>query len=139
MEQHTSHLSKRSCSEYSIRSCDMRDATGLFVENSFLEHIHMSVGGLSLGKIAILLIVAGVALVFLISGFQAKNVIFAPSITEETAVIIKEQGTCTVQANDDVPRTIDNCAYDVGDTISITYKREQPPILEHRLIREQPG
>jgi hypothetical protein len=117
----------------------MRDATGLFVENSSLEHIHMSVGGLSLGKIAILLIVAGVALVFLISGFQAKNVIFAPSITEETAVIIKEQGTCTVQANDDVPRTIDNCPYDVGYTISITYKREQPPILEHRLIREQQG
>ncbi len=85
----------------------------------------MSVGGLSLGKIALLLIAAGIGIVFLISGFQAKNVIFAPNITEQTQVIIKEQGTCTVQANDDVPRTIDNCPYDVGDTISITYKREQ--------------
>jgi hypothetical protein len=36
-----------------------------------------------------------------------------------------------------VPRTIENCPYDVGDTISITYKRERPPILEHQLIREQ--
>ena len=97
----------------------------------------MSVGGLSLGKIAILLIAAGIGIVFLISGFQAKNVIFAPNVTEQTQVIIKEQGICTVQANDEVPRTIDNCPYDVGDTISITYKREQPPISEHHLIGEQ--
>jgi hypothetical protein len=53
------------------------------------------------------LIVAGVAIVFLISGFQVKDALFAPNITEETQVIIKdEQGTCTVQAADDVPRTI---------------------------------
>jgi hypothetical protein len=82
------------------------------------------------------LIIAGVVIVFAISGFQARDVLFAPNITEETQVIIKnEQGTCTVQAEDDVPRTIENCPYDVGDTISITYKREQPPILEHHLVR----
>ena len=96
----------------------------------------MSVGGLSFGKMAIIMIAAGVAIVFVISGFQVIDVLFAPNITEETQVIIKEQGTCTVQAKDDVPRTIENCPYDIGDTISITYKREQPPILEHQLIRE---
>ena len=97
----------------------------------------MSLQGLSLGKIAIILIAAGVLIVFAISGFQARDVFFAPNITEETQVIIKDdQGTCTIQAEDDVPRTISECPYDVGDTISITYKREQPPILEHDLIRE---
>ncbi len=97
----------------------------------------MSLQGLSLGKLAIILIVAGVVIVFLISGFQARDVLFAPNITEETEVIIKdEQGTCIVQAQDDVPRTISNCTYDVGDIISITYKREQPAILEHSLVRE---
>lgn len=98
----------------------------------------MSVAGLSLGKIAIILIAAGVAIVFLISGFQARDVLFAPNITEETEVIIKDeqQRICTVQAGDDVPRTISDCAYNVGDVISITYKREQPPILEHSLVRE---
>jgi hypothetical protein len=97
----------------------------------------MSLQGLSLSKLAPILIVAGVIIVFMISGFQARDVLFAPNITEETEVIIKDnQGTCTVQAGDDVPRTINNCAYDVGDTISITYKREQPPVLEHHLIRE---
>ena len=97
----------------------------------------MSLQGLSLGKLAIILIIAGVVIVFAISGFQARDVLFAPDITEETEVIIKdEQGTCTVQAEDDVPRTISNCAYDVRDTISITYKREQPAILEHHLVRQ---
>lgn len=98
--------------------------------------MNMSLQGLSLSKIAIILVAAGVIIVFAISGFQARDVIFAPNITEESEVIIKEQGICTVQAEDDVPRTISNCAYDVGDIISITYKREQPPILEHHLVRE---
>jgi hypothetical protein len=97
----------------------------------------MSLQGISLGKIAIILIIAGVVIVFAISGFQVRDVLFAPNVTEETEVIIKdEQGTCTVQADDDVPRTISNCSYNVGDIISITYKREQPAILEHHLVRE---
>ena len=98
----------------------------------------MSLQGLSLGKLAIILVAGGVGIVFFISGFQARDVLFAPNVTEESEVIIKDeqQGTCTVQAEDDVPRTINNCAYDVGDTISITYKREQPPVFEHHLIRE---
>jgi hypothetical protein len=98
----------------------------------------MSLQGLSLGKLAIILIIAGVVIVFAISGFQARDVLFAPKITEETEVIIKDEqsNTCTVQAEDDVPRTISNCTYDVGDIISITYKREQPAILEHHLVNE---
>lgn len=96
----------------------------------------MSLQGLSLGKLAIILIAAGVLIVFAISGFQARDVLFAPNITEETQVIIKEGATCIVQAKDDVPRTINDCTYDVGDIISITYKGEQPPILEHHLVRE---
>ena len=98
----------------------------------------MSLPNISLGKLAIILIAAGVIIVFALSGFQASDVFFAPNTTEETQVIIKdEQGTCTVQAEDDVPRTIENCPYNVGDTISITYKREQPPISEHRLVGQQ--
>lgn len=98
----------------------------------------MSLDNVPIGKLAIIAIAAGVGFVFLISGFQARDVLFAPDITEETEVIIKdEQGTCTVQAEDDVPRTIENCPYNVGDTISITYKRERPPISGHHLVRGQ--
>jgi hypothetical protein len=37
----------------------------------------MSLQGLSLGKLAIILIIAGVVIVFAISGFQARDVFFA--------------------------------------------------------------
>jgi hypothetical protein len=37
---------------------------------------NMSVGGLSLGKIAIILIAAGVVIVFAIPGFQARDIFF---------------------------------------------------------------
>jgi hypothetical protein len=98
----------------------------------------MSLQGLSLGKLAIILIAAGVGIVFLISGFQVRDVLFAPNVSEESEVIIKDEqrGICTVQAEDDVPRTINDCPYNIGDTISITYKREQPSILEHHLVTE---
>jgi hypothetical protein len=88
----------------------------------------MSFQGLSLGKLAIILIAAGVGLVFSYFRVQARDVLLAPNISEETQVIIKEGSTCTIQAEDDVPRTIDDCSDEVGDTLSITYKREQPPI-----------
>ena len=55
----------------------------------------MSLQGLSLGKLAIILIVAGVVIVFVISGFQTRDVLFAPNITEETEVIIKDKGILT--------------------------------------------
>lgn len=44
----------------------------------------MSLHNISLGKLAVILIVAGVAILFLISGFQARDVLFAPNVTEET-------------------------------------------------------
>jgi hypothetical protein len=95
----------------------------------------MSLQGISLGKVAIILITSGVAYLCVaylcICHFRLSNtryLFFAPNITEETQLIIKEQGTCTVQAEDDMPRTIVDCPYDVGDTISITYKREHPHI-----------
>lgn len=51
----------------------------------------MSLHNISLGKLAIILIAAGAGIVFLISGFQARDVLFAPDITEETSMIIKDE------------------------------------------------
>lgn len=91
----------------------------------------MSLQSLSLGKPAVILIVAGVAIVLMITGFQTRGIIFEPNVTEESQVTIKyeKQDTCTVQAEEDVPRTISDCSYDLGGIISITYKQQQPPIL----------
>jgi hypothetical protein len=94
----------------------------------------MSLHDISLKKLAVIIIAAGIIIVFAISGFQARN-LFAPSITEDAQVVIKNEqdGTCVVEGSDRVPRTISNCPYNTGDTLSITYKPEQPSIERHEL------
>lgn len=84
-------------------------------------------------KLAIIIIAAGVIVVFVLSGFQARNV-FAPSVTEEAQVSIKQGTTCVVEGSDRVPREIPNCPYNQGDTVSITYKPQQPAIERHELV-----
>jgi len=58
----------------------------------------MSSHDLSLKTLAIIIIAAGVIIVFAISGFQAGN-LFAPSITEDAEVSIKNEqdGSCIVE------------------------------------------
>lgn len=79
----------------------------------------------------VIAIAGGVLIVFIISGFQIFTVL-APAITEEAPVILKQNAVCIVEASDDVPRQIDNCPYEPGEQITITYKREQPPIENHK-------
>jgi hypothetical protein len=52
----------------------------------------MSLHDLSLRTLAVIIIAAGVIIVFAISGFQARN-LFAPSITEDAQVVIKTNKT----------------------------------------------
>lgn len=93
----------------------------------------MSFQDLSFKTLALISIAAGVLIVFALSGFQVRN-LFAPSITEDTKVSIKnEDGTCIMEGSDRVPRTISNCPYNTGDTVSITYKPQQPSIERHEL------
>ena len=92
----------------------------------------MSLESVSPKKLAVMLIAGGVVAVFFISGFQARN-LFAPSITEDVKVQIKQGNVCVVEATDRIPRTISDCQYSVGDTISITYKPQQPSIERHEL------
>lgn len=97
----------------------------------------MSFQDISPKMLAIIIIAAGVIIVFAISGFQARN-LFAPSITEDVKVLLKNQdGTCVVEGSDSVPRTISGCEYNVGDSLSITYKPQQPAIERHELTQVQ--
>ena len=78
----------------------------------------MSLHDLSLKTLAIILIAAGVLIVFAISGFQAR-ILFAPSVTEDAQVSIENEqdGSCITEGSDRVPRTISNCPYNVGHSI----------------------
>jgi predicted permease len=86
-------------------------------------------------KITVLIIVSlGVTILLLIFGFPIAN-LFDPSRTEDTQVIIKSSryGTCVVEGSDGVSRVISKCPYKIGDTISVTYKPQQPSIERHEL------
>jgi hypothetical protein len=72
----------------------------------------------------------------IVSGFQARN-IFAPSVTEEAKVTVKVGDKCVVDSSDGVPREIQNCPYNQGDTIQITYKPKLPNIDNHQLVQSK--
>ena len=80
--------------------------------------------------LAIVLIVAGIVIVFFLSGFQIFSV-FSPGTSEEVVVSIKQDNLCIVEASDNVPRQIQDCPYDEGQRITIVYKYEQPAIESH--------
>lgn len=83
-------------------------------------------------KVALILIAIGVIFVFVLMGSSARN-LFAPSVTEEAKVVIRQGTKCVVEGSDRVPRDIQNCQYNVGDTILITYKPGQPSIEKYEL------
>jgi len=65
-----------------------------------------------------------------IIGSSTTN-LFSKSVTEDAEVKIKQGGNCVVEASDNVPRSIANCPYNVNDTILISYKPQQPSVVEN--------
>jgi len=112
--------------------CNALQSYYLSIIDLISDMIDMSLESVSPKKLAVFLIAGGVVAVFVLSGFQARN-LFAPSITEEVKVQIKQGDVCVVEASDRIPRTIADCQYNVGDTVSITYKPQQPSIERHEL------
>lgn len=99
----------------------------------------MSFQDISPKKLALIIIAAGVIAVFAISGFSAGS-LFRASVREEAKVLFKNQdGTCTVEGSDRVPRNITDCPYNEGDVVRITYKPEQPVIERHELLKNASG
>jgi hypothetical protein len=94
----------------------------------------MSFDNISFSKLAIIFIIAGVALVLAILGSSATS-LFSESITEEAEVKMKQEGNCIVEAGDRIPRMISDCAYNVNDTVLITYKTKQPAIEKHQQLK----
>jgi len=42
-------------------------------------------------------------------------------IYEEVEIMLNERGMCYVDTSDNVPKTIDNCEYQIGDTVTIKF------------------
>ncbi|MGH9972984.1 MAG: hypothetical protein ACRD93_03700 [Nitrososphaeraceae archaeon] len=92
----------------------------------------MSFQNISLWKLALILIVAGIVIILALLGSSAKN-LFSDSITEDVTVKLKSDNDCVVEPSDGIPRVISNCNYAVGDILSVTYKPKQPTIQKYEL------
>lgn len=82
---------------------------------------------LSPKMMAVLFIILGVVVVFLLMGGSLQQLL-SSSIQETVSVKIKQNNTCIVEASDGIPRSINNCPFDVGDNVTITYKQGLPTI-----------
>lgn len=92
----------------------------------------MSFQNISLWKLALIFIVAGIVIILALLGSSARN-LFSGSITEDVPVMLKKDNDCVVEPSDGIPRVISNCNYAVGDNLSVTYKSKQPAIEKYEL------
>ena len=81
--------------------------------------------------LAVLFVIAGIVVVFMLMGGSLTQ-LFSGSIEEVVSVQIKQGNTCVVEASDGVPRSIDNCPYELGDNLTISYKQGIPSIESHK-------
>jgi len=82
---------------------------------------------LSPKMMAVLFIILGVVVVFLLMGGSLQQLL-SSSIQETVSVKIKQNNICIVEASDGIPRSINNCPFNVGDNVTITYKQGLPTI-----------
>ena len=92
----------------------------------------MSFQNISLGKLAIIFIVAGAVIIFALLGSSAKN-LFSGSVIENVPVKLKNGNECVVEPSDGIPRVISNCNYIVGENLSVTYMLKQPTFEKYAL------
>ena len=92
----------------------------------------MSFESISPSKLALIFGVAAVVIILVLLGSSLRN-LFSGGITDDAIVIIKEDNNCIVEGADKIPRIITNCSYNLNDTISITYKAQQPTVEKHEI------
>ena len=81
--------------------------------------------------LAVFFVIAGIVVVFMLMGGSLTQ-LFSGSIEEAVSVQIKQGNTCVVEASDGVPRSIDNCPYELADNLTISYKQRIPGIESHK-------
>jgi hypothetical protein len=92
----------------------------------------LSFQNISMWKLGLIFIVAGIVIIIALLGSSAKN-LFSNAITEDVPVKLKNDNECVVEPSDSIPRVIPNCSYAVGDILSVTYKSTQPTLEKYEL------
>ncbi len=81
--------------------------------------------------LAVLFIIVGVVVVFMLMGGSLTQLISA-NIQESDLVQIREGDTCIVEASDGIPRTINNCPYQQGDNVTMSHKQGFPSLENYQ-------
>lgn len=64
---------------------------------------------------------------FVFVGIVLSTVIFPfwhlirEDVFEDVVILTNDGGVCYVETTDDIPKTIDNCSFDPGDTVTIKF------------------
>lgn len=82
--------------------------------------------------LALIFVIAGVVFVFVLMGGSLSQ-LFSNSIEENVTIQILQGDTCIVEGSDKIPRTIENCPYQLGDNVTIVYKQGMPSLESHRI------
>jgi hypothetical protein len=91
---------------------------------------------MSTKKMAILFGLAffGVFMVIqMIQGFPLAQLFTRQTVTEEVQVSIKNGDVCVVEPRDRQPKDIQDCVYNEGDTLIVTYYEDNTKLESHRL------
>ena len=75
-------------------------------------------GGLIFGGA---IVIAGIVLSTLV--FPFWNLI-REDVYEETEILSNQDGVCYVETQDNVPKTIEDCTKNVGDTVTVKFGRD---------------
>lgn len=71
-------------------------------------------------------------LIQMVQGFPLRSLFIKETVTEEVDVTIKQGNVCVIETADH-PREIQNCTYNVGDHLIVTYNKDRAGIESHRL------
>jgi hypothetical protein len=91
---------------------------------------------MSTKKMAILFGLAffGVFMVIqMIQGFPLAQLFTRQTVTEEAQVLLKNGDVCVVEPSDRQPKEIQDCTYNKGDTLIVTYYEDNTKLESHRL------
>ena len=91
-------------------------------------------GRMSTKKLAILFGLAffgAFVVIQMIQGFPLADLLFRQTISEDVKVMIKEGSICVVEPSDNQPKRIENCPYNLGDSIKIEFYPRSTNVESH--------
>jgi hypothetical protein len=72
-------------------------------------------------------------LIQMIQGFPLFQLFTRQTVTEEVEVSLKNGDVCVIEPQDRQPKDIQDCTYNEGDTLIVTYYEGNTKLESHRL------